>query len=244
MKKFRYENDSIHGLLLVDKPAGLTSHDVVDAIRRHFRLKKVGHTGTLDPVATGLLVLTIGKATKLTDKLISQSKDYVATCLLGKTSDTQDIEGKILSEAETAHLTENEIHQAVLKFSGEQYQEPPMFSAIKKNGKKLYELAREGIVIPRELKKINIFEIRVEEIQLPQVTFFVSCSKGTYVRTLCHDLGQKLGCGGLLNALKRTRSGLYHLEQASSFRELLGADINFLNTKILPLEKLESYAGI
>ncbi len=230
--------DTLHGILLVNKPAGLTSHDVVDRVRRHFRLFKVGHTGTLDPLATGLLILTVGKGTKLTNQLIADQKEYQATCLLGVETDTQDIQGKILKEAATDQITEKEVEKVVLSFLGAQEQIPPMFSAKKKDGKKLYELARNGIEVEREPKSIHIVDIRIEAFHLPKFRFLVSCSKGTYIRTLCHDMGQKLKCGGTLFALNRVRCGLFHLENAVSLTDLLVHDREYLKTVLIPLSEL------
>lgn len=230
------------GILLVDKPTGPTSHDVVSLVKRQFRLEKVGHTGTLDPIATGLLVLTLGKATKLTEKLTAQSKDYVTTLLLGMTSDTQDVHGKILSQAGEVRATEKQVRDAISSFKGEQEQIPPMFSAVKQNGKKLYELARKGQVVERQPKKITLFDIQIREMNLPRISIFVSCSKGTYIRTLCHDIGEKLGCGGVMYSLRRTRLGPFEMDQARPLRDLLEADPYQFSSWVIPLSKLEEYA--
>lgn len=239
MRKFSPEAAAINGLLLVDKPEGFTSHDVVDAIRRRFRFKKVGHTGTLDPLATGLLVITLGKATKLTNRLSSQSKDYLATCRLGFVSDTQDAQGRILEEKPVT-VSKADIREVVSGFRGEQDQIPPMFSAKKQDGKKLYELARSGVVVEREPKKITIFDIQIDEIKENEFTFFVSCSKGTYVRTLCHDIGERLGCGGLLHSLRRIRSGSFKIEEAHALDALLESDLKTIKSRTLPLEDIET----
>lgn len=232
------------GILLVDKPSGPTSHDVVDLVRRQFKIEKVGHTGTLDPIATGLLVLTLGKATKLTEKLTAQTKDYEATLLLGMSSDTQDIHGKVLRQTPAIDATEKQIRQVILNFKGEQNQMPPMFSAVKKNGKKLYELARQGKVVDRPPKRITLFEIKIVKMDLPRVTIFVSCSKGTYIRTLCHDIGEKLGCGGVLYSLRRLRLGPFHMDQAAPLRELLESSPEQLASRVISIPRLYSYASL
>lgn len=232
------------GLLLVDKPAGPTSHDVVDLVRKRFRLEKVGHTGTLDPIATGLLVLTIGKATKLTEKLTAQTKDYETTIVLGMTSDTQDVHGKILTQTPDTPTSEKKVREAILSFLGEQEQIPPMFSAVKVQGKKLYELARKGKEIPRAPKKINLFEIKILKMELPRATFFVSCSKGTYIRTLCNDIGAKLGCGGVMYSLRRVRQGPFEIAESRPLREILEATPEQLGGWTIPLSDLEDYAAL
>ncbi len=241
MKKYNPKVDLINGFLLVDKPAGLTSHDVVDRVRRTFQLKKVGHAGTLDPLATGLLVLALGKATKLTGQLIVEQKGYEAVCLLGKESDTQDIQGKILNEGPTESLTDEAVKEVVLSFLGEQCQIPPMFSAKKQKGKKLYELARQGIEVEREPKAIEIYEINIKEMSLPQFKFDVLCSKGTYVRTLCHDIGRKLGCGGLLFGLRRISSGSFELSEALTLDEVLTKETDVLQSLLIPMSEIKNH---
>jgi tRNA pseudouridine55 synthase len=202
------------GILLVDKPAGMTSHDIVDLIRRNFGIKKAGHAGTLDPAATGLLVILTGKATKLSSKFTSGDKEYEAVIMLGKKTDSGDIEGKVLAEADCAHLTSEKIHEVFKGFEGETGQVPPMFSAIQIKGKRLYRLARKGEEVPREPRKINIKELRITNIELPRVYFTVKCSKGTYIRKLCDDIGDILGCGGYLSGLRRTASGEFILKDS------------------------------
>ncbi|MGB2629792.1 MAG: tRNA pseudouridine(55) synthase TruB, partial [Candidatus Omnitrophota bacterium] len=194
------------GLLIVDKAKGMTSHDVVDLVRRKFRIKKVGHAGTLDPGATGVLVLLVGKATKLSGDFLNQDKEYVATMRLGEKTDTGDSAGKII-EAREIRVSEKEIKDVMEGFLGESYQVPPMVSAKKVNGKRLYKIARKGIEIERQPKKIFIKEIETISVELPCVKFRVICSKGTYIRQLAEDAGEKLGCGAHLTELERTRSG-------------------------------------
>ena len=202
------------GILLVDKPPDWTSHDVVNFIRNRFNIKKVGHCGTLDPAATGLLIIVLGIMTKKSQELSGEDKTYTGTILFGKESDSQDMEGKIIAEKDASFLTEETVIKAFDNMQGEIKQIPPMVSAIKKNGKKLYELARQGKVIEREPRDITIHNIRTTKIYLPYCDFEVHCSKGTYVRTICHDIGQNLGCGALLYNLRRIKSGNYSVQDA------------------------------
>ncbi len=181
----------IHGIINVYKEKGFTSHDVVAKLRGIVGQKKIGHTGTLDPDATGVLPVCLGKATKLCDLLTDKNKTYEAVLLLGKTTDTQDITGEVLEEKSTEALTEEKVREAIEGFIGDYEQIPPMYSALKVNGKKLYELAREGKVIERKARPVKILDIQILEIDLPKVRMEVSCSKGTYIRTLCHDIGEK-----------------------------------------------------
>ena len=202
----------IHGIINVYKEKGFTSHDVVAKLRGIVGQKKIGHTGTLDPDATGVLPVCLGKATKLCDLLTDKNKTYEAVLLLGKTTDTQDITGEVLEEKSTEALTEEKVREAIEGFIGDYEQIPPMYSALKVNGKKLYELAREGKVIERKARPVKILDIQILEIDLPKVRMEVSCSKGTYIRTLCHDIGEKLGCGGCMESLIRTRVSTFRIE--------------------------------
>lgn len=195
----------IHGVLNIYKEKGYTSHDVVARLRRIVGQKKIGHTGTLDPEAEGVLPVCLGKATKLCDLLTDKDKTYEAVLLLGISTDTQDTTGKILEEKNTADLREEAVREVVLSFEGEYDQIPPMFSALKVGGKKLYELARDGEEVERKPRHVQIYRIRILQIDLPRVRMEVTCSKGTYIRTLCHDIGEKLGCGGCMESLLRTR---------------------------------------
>ncbi|MFA5339604.1 MAG: tRNA pseudouridine(55) synthase TruB [Candidatus Omnitrophota bacterium] len=202
------------GILLVDKPVGMTSHDMIDLIRRNFGIKKAGHAGTLDPAATGLLVILTGKATKLSLKFMSGDKEYEAVITLGRKTDSGDAEGKVLAETAYAHITAEKIRDVFKGFEGETGQVPPMFSAIQIKGKRLYQLARRGEEVPREPRNINIKELRITVIELPLVHFTVRCSKGTYIRKLCDDIGDRLGCGGYLSSLRRTASGEFALKDS------------------------------
>lgn len=210
----------MNNILIIDKPSGITSHDVVDAVRRRLRIRKVGHCGTLDPIATGVLVILLNEATKLSSKLSSDDKEYICTMRLGASTDTQDITGNIIKTAGTDGITESRIKEVIISFKGEQRQIPPMISAKHYKGERLYKLARRGIKIKREPVFLNIKEIEVLKISMPEVEFRAACSKGTYIRTLCHDIGEKLGCYAHMTALKRTRSGNFYIKDAISLEEL------------------------
>lgn len=195
------------GILLVDKPQGITSHDVVDSVRRLYRTRRVGHAGTLDPMATGLLIILVGKATKASDQLMAQDKEYLGEATLGIVTDTQDAEGETLETHPVPVITEAQVRAALTSMLGNQFQIPPMHSAKKIGGKKLYELARQGVEIPREPRAINLTAFELISWESPRINFRVRCTKGTYVRTLALDLGRKLGPGAHLSMLRRTRSG-------------------------------------
>lgn len=203
----------INGILNIYKEAGYTSHDVVARLRGIAKQKKIGHTGTLDPDAVGVLPVCLGSATKLCDMMTDRSKEYEALMRLGVTTDTLDMSGRILAQREV-HVSEEEARAAVMSFEGGYEQVPPMYSALKVNGKKLYELAREGREIERRPRHVDIFSIRVLMVRLPEVRFAVSCSKGTYIRSLCADIGERLGCGAAMAALERTRVGSFRVEDA------------------------------
>jgi len=221
------------GILVVDKPQGMTSHDVVDLVRRRFGLKKVGHAGTLDPMATGVLVMLIGKLTKSSNSFISDDKEYDATLTLGGRSDTGDAWGKIAPSGTTASFSPSEIEKAFSAFTGEIEQSPPMYSAVKFKGKKLYELARKGISIDVKPRKVVIKRLDISSIALPSVSFRVTCSKGTYIRQLCVDIGETLGCGGYLSRLVRTRSGAFTVGQAIALDELKSLDSQALLGRLI-----------
>ena len=210
----RIPPNDISGILLVDKPQDWTSQDAVSCIKHRFHLKKAGHCGTLDPMATGLLVLLFGKCTKLQDSLMAKDKVYRASMRLGIETDTEDATGNVVAEHSIEGIDEEAVRKSAQSLIGELMQVPPMVSAIKRNGKKLYELARKGITVEREPRQISIFSIEIERISLPDVVFIVHCSKGTYVRTLCADWGRALGCGANMTALRRLRSGEHSVENA------------------------------
>ena len=209
----------INGIINIYKEKGYTSHDVVAKLRGILKQKKIGHTGTLDPDATGVLPVCLGSGTKLCDLLTDKDKTYEAVLKLGISTDTQDMTGSILKEQEVSLSLKN-IEEAVLSFTGEYRQIPPMYSAIKVNGKRLYELARDGIEIERKARTVTIHNITIEEIKENEVRMIVSCSKGTYIRTLCHDIGEKLGCGGCMKSLIRTKSGIFTIEDSLKLCEV------------------------
>ena len=208
------------GVLNIRKEKGYTSHDVVAVLRKVVGQKKIGHTGTLDPDATGVLPVCLGRATKVCELLTDHDKTYEALLLLGKTTDTQDISGEVLEERNPGDLTEEEVRSCIESFIGEYDQIPPMYSALKVNGKKLYELAREGKTVERKSRKVQIHGIRILEMNLPHVRMEVDCSKGTYIRTLCHDIGEKLQVGGCMEELERTKVGRFLKEDAVTLDEL------------------------
>src|SRR6476469_5027689 len=208
------------GVLLVDKAAGMTSHDVVALVRRQLQIKKVGHCGTLDPIATGLLILTLGRGTKIQDLLMSEDKEYVGTLSLGKTTDTQDRAGDVTEERPVPELTEENVRAAFDKYRGDFYQMPPMVSAIKQAGVPLYKLARQGKVAEREPRFVHVFGHEIHAIRLPEIDFRVTCSKGFYVRTYAFDIGNDLGCGAHLKNLRRTKSGRFKVDGAITVEEL------------------------
>lgn len=231
----------INGVLNIYKEKGFTSHDVVAKLRGITRQKKIGHTGTLDPDAQGVLPICLGKATKLCDMLTDKDKVYEAVLLLGKSTDTQDITGTVLREGDTSELVKEDVLQCIQTFIGEQNQIPPMYSALKVNGKKLYELAREGIEIERKARKITIHDIKILEIDLPRVRMRVHCSKGTYIRTLCHDIGEKLLCGGCMESLLRTKVSRFELSDSlrlSEIEELVRNDN--LQSVLIPIDAMFS----
>ncbi len=203
------------GILNIYKEKGYTSHDVVAKLRGILKTKKIGHTGTLDPDAQGVLPVCVGRATKLCDMLTDKDKAYETVMLLGKTTDTQDITGSVLSESELGEdITTEKVTEVINSFVGEYMQVPPMYSALKVNGKKLYELARSGIEVERKARKVYIHSIEIKDISLPRVTMTVNCSKGTYIRTLCHDIGETLGVGGCMEDLLRIKSGQFEINDS------------------------------
>lgn len=231
----------IHGVINIHKEKGYTSHDVVAKLRGIVGQKKIGHTGTLDPDATGVLPVCLGKATKLCDMLTDKNKTYETVMLLGKVTDTQDISGTVLSETSIDKLDEESVKKAILSFVGDYMQVPPMYSALKVNGKKLYELAREGVEVERKARPVTILEIQIKEINIPRVRMEVSCSKGTYIRTLCHDIGEKLGCGACMEELIRTRVSRFKLEDSltlSQVQELKEA--GDLDKILVPIDEMFS----
>ena len=223
------------GLLLIDKPPKWTSHDVVAKIRNHFNFKKVGHAGTLDPMATGLLILLIGKATKLSNRFSNQSKIYEGSILLGKKTSSQDIWGTVIHECNVNKISIDEVLKVFDSYTGKINQIPPMVSAIKKNGVSLYKLARKGIEVERSAREIEIFEIKLNEIINNEIFFNIFCSKGTYVRTFANDVGDKLRCGGCLSSLKRIQSGDFNIQNAYKIDDLLLKTKDSIKECIIPI---------
>ena len=215
----------MNGILIVNKPSGITSHDVVDFIRQKFNMEKVGHAGTLDPLATGVLVMLLGKATKLSNTFINDDKEYIAKVFFGKSTDTQDASGKVVEEKNIDSLDIEAIKKSLENFKGDIEQIPPMVSAIKHKGKKLYQLARSGKTVKREPRKIRISDIEILDFKFPELTFKVKCSKGTYVRTLCEDIGRSLDVPSHMSGLVRTRSGDFLLEDSKKLDEIHEKDI-------------------
>lgn len=210
----------MEGIIIIDKPLGMTSHDVVKEVRKKFKMRRVGHAGTLDPLATGVLVILLGKCTKLFNQFVQFDKAYQATLLLGTVTDSADIHGKVLKKSCYDHITGGQINAAFQRFEGEIEQIPPMVSAIKFKGRKLYQLARKGIEVERSPRKILIKELRLKKIDIPEVDFYLECSKGTYVRQLAADIGDVLGCGACISKIQRTRVGSFPLKDAVSLEAL------------------------
>ena len=223
----------LDGLLLVDKPSGPTSHDVVAQIRRRFRIAKVGHGGTLDPMATGLLVILLGKGTKISDRVMGHDKTYEATLRLGIETDSQDADGQVVAEKDAAAVTAEQVAAQMKARLGDQMQMPPMVSAIKIKGVPLYKLARKGETVERPPKLIHVYRFDLLDFTAPDVRFVVECTKGTYVRTLAHDVGQSLGVGAHLVQLRRTKIGQLDVAKAFALDDLLAAPS--LDGKIIPL---------
>lgn len=230
--------EKLDGILLIDKPKGMTSHDVVAKVRRLFGIKKIGHAGTLDPMATGLLILLVGRATKISQYLIGLSKCYEGTMKLGIVTDSHDAEGSVIESHDVPEKTLDGLQELADTFLGDQYQVPPMFSAKKVNGQKLYKLARNGTTIEREPQFINIDTFDIDDINDDEVTFFVSCSKGTYVRTLVHDFGQKLGCGAHLIQLCRTDIENFSIEDAVTLERLESMNREEYSSVLIPIHKV------
>lgn len=221
LAKTRIDKQSCRGgLLAVDKPSGMTSHDVVATIRSHVRPLKVGHTGTLDPIASGLLILCLGEATKIAGFIEGRHKGYRAVMLLGTRTDTQDVTGEIVARSPTESITEHEIHEVARSFVGRIEQRPPVFSAIKIGGVHAYELARRRENVQLQPRQVEIVRLEIKHVRLPRVDLLVECSKGTYIRTLCHDVGEALGVGGCLESLRRHEIGHFKLADARPLAEL------------------------
>jgi len=224
------------GILLVDKPVGITSHDIVDRLRRKLKMKKIGHAGTLDPLATGLMIMLIGKATKVSQFLISLDKSYDGEFLLGVETDSQDADGEVVAEKPvTDDIDQEKVEEEMRTFLGDQYQTPPMFSAKKIDGVPLYKMARKGKTVEREPRFIRINELSLTKWNSPKGEFSMACSKGTYVRTVLHDLGQKLGCGAHLIALRRTKIDQFDIQNAKPLEEIESMPLGEFQSLLIPI---------
>jgi tRNA pseudouridine55 synthase len=232
------EFSAFDGAILVDKPPGPTSHDVVDAIRRRFQIKKVGHCGTLDPNATGLLIIVLGRGTKLSERLMGDDKVYEGTMKFGESTDSYDSDGELTGSLPVMPMTLDELNEEAAAYIGDQMQVPPMVSAIKKDGVPLYKLARKGIEVEREPRLIHIYNFRFTEYAEPLAKFRVACTKGTYIRSLAHDLGQKLGCGAHLTTLRRSASGKFDVADALPLDTILNLTAAELGKRVMPFLKL------
>ena len=230
----------INGVINIYKERGFTSHDVVAKLRGILKQKKIGHTGTLDPDAEGVLPVCLGKGTRLCDMLTDHSKVYEAVLLLGQSTDTQDVSGTVLQET-SVEVSEEEVREAIMSFVGPYDQIPPMYSALKVNGQKLCDLARAGKEVERKARPVEIYEIQIEEIYLPRVRMTVSCSKGTYIRTLCHDIGEKLKCHGCMESLLRTRVGQFQLKDSLTLAQVeTYRDENRVSEIVMPVDQVFS----
>jgi tRNA pseudouridine55 synthase len=231
------------GVLLVDKAEGMTSHDVVALVRRRLTIKKVGHCGTLDPIATGLLILTLGRGTKIQDLLMAEDKEYKGTLKLGASTTTQDREGEVVEEKPVPSLTNEQIQAAFEKYRGDFYQMPPMVSAIKQGGVPLYKLARQGKVVEREPRLVHVYRYSIDKVGLPDIDFTVLCSKGFYVRTYAHDIGETLDCCGHLKVPRRTRSGRFSVDGAITVEEIRNAPREEIVNRLLTLPEVSRLRG-
>ncbi len=236
-------SDLPSGVLLIDKAPGMTSHDVVAIARRQLKIKKIGHCGTLDPMATGLLMLVINRATKIQDLLMSEDKTYEGTISLGKVTSTQDKEGEVIEEKDVPALSDDQIKDAFDQYTGDFEQIPPMVSAIKKDGVPLYKLARQGKEVKRDPRPVSVFQYKILRTELPEIDFIVDCSKGFYVRTYAHDIGHALGCGAHLSSLRRTRSGRFTLERAVTVDRLKDASSEELLSSMISLAEISLMRG-
>lgn len=236
-------DESIDGVLCVDKAPGMTSHDVVGIVRRALGTKKVGHSGTLDPLATGLLLITVGRGTKIQDLLMSEDKEYAGTMKLGEVTDSQDSDGEVTETKPVPELGAGEIDAAFAKYHGDFYQMPPMVSAIKKDGVPLYKLARQGKTVEREPRFVHVYAHQILALRLPEIDFRVVCSKGFYVRTYANDIGQELGCGAHLRVLRRTKSGRFTVDGAITVEELKTLPREEVRARVMSLPDVSRLRG-
>ena len=236
--------DPFDGAVLIDKPAGPTSHDVVDALRRAFRLEKVGHCGTLDPNATGLLIIVLGKATKLSEKLMSDDKVYEGTIKFGESTDSYDADGELVASLPVLPMTVEELNESAATFQGDIMQMPPMVSAVKIKGVPLYKMARKGIEVERKPRLIHVYDFRFSKYEEPIGFFRIACTKGTYVRALAHEMGQKLGCGAHLATLRRVASGKFDVQDALTFEDALKLTAGDFQQRVIPFLKLAAQTNL
>ncbi len=233
----------LDGVLLVDKPTDHTSHDVIARLRGKLKMKRIGHAGTLDPMATGVLIVLVGKATRASQYLMSLDKEYAGTIKLGAVTNTQDAEGEVLETRPVPPLTDDEVRAVTQTFIGDQYQMPPMFSAIKIDGVPLYKSARKGEEIEREPRFVRISSFELTRIAPPEIDFVLRCTKGTYVRTIAHDFGAKIGCGGHLSALRRTATGKFKVEQCLTLDQIQAMTLPEIDKRLVPVhEAVPSFA--
>ena len=238
MRKRNPHQPDPDGILLIDKPQEWTSHDAVAKIRNFFNLNKVGHGGTLDPNATGLIAILIGRGTKLSQRIMSGDKTYEGEILFGVETNSQDTDGEVIAEKDPSGITEEKLCAEMKKALGDQMQMPPMVSAIKKDGVPLYKLARKGQEIEREPRFIHVYKFELKSFDPPRATFEIKCTKGTYVRTIAHDLGQRLGCGACLSQLRRTQSGNFDVSNAWKLDDILTWDRAQLASHLIPMDQI------
>lgn len=232
--------DPFDGVLVVDKPSGPTSHDIVDHLRKRFGFAKVGHGGTLDPMATGVLVLLLGRGTKLSNRFLGSDKTYSGTLTLGLTTDSLDATGEPVERRDATGVSREALAVAMAALLGDQMQEPPMVSAVKVKGVPLYKHARRGVVVERQSKLVHIYEFSLDRFESPEADFVVRCTKGTYVRKLCADVGELLHCGAHLSALRRTHSGEFTLQEALPLPRILAMERTELLNHIIPMKRFNS----
>jgi len=234
--------DALDGAILIDKPRGCTSHDVVDLLRRQFRLEKVGHCGTLDPNATGLLVLVLGRATKLSERLMSSDKVYSGTVKFGESTDSYDADGQLVASLPVPLMSLEEINEQAATFVGDLMQTPPMVSAVKQGGVPLYKLARKGVEVERKARLVHVYRFKFSTYQEPEGAFEIRCTKGTYVRSLAHELGEKLGCGAHLSSLRRLKSGTFEVANAMPLEQVRKLSLEELAKLVIPFLKVADIA--
>jgi len=236
--------ENVDGVLLVDKDPEMTSHDVVSVARKTLGQKKIGHCGTLDPMATGLLILTLGRGTKIQDLLMAEDKEYIGTVKLGEETTTQDKQGEIIKSEDVPELNAEEILSVLKEFTGDFYQTPPMVSAIKKDGVPLYKLARQGKEVKRDPRLVHVYDYELTSLNMPEFDFRVVCSKGFYVRTYAHEIGAKIGCGAHLSSLRRTKSGKFNIDGAITFDELKNGNRQTVAERALSLFDVSKLRGV